>query len=125
MPAGGSRPPHQKRTGSAFGLSVFFDKQDVAFLQGTRRSFRSTSNAGRWVDTEFCEACGTSVSFTLELRPALVAITGGTFDTPSFWYDLDNFNFARTKPAWLAIPDGLTAWETADYDPEPKAYTEG
>jgi hypothetical protein len=107
----------QKRTGSAFGLTVYFKEGDIEFLQGSRRKYRLTSDAGRWIETEFCEVCGTTVTWTLELRPGLRAITGGTFDQPSFWYDVETFIFARSKPAWLTIPEGMEFHDTAPYYP--------
>ncbi|MEE8212852.1 MAG: GFA family protein [Acidiferrobacterales bacterium] len=107
----------QKRTGSALGLTVYFKESDVAFLQGALRKYRLTSDAERWIETEFCEVCGTTVTFTLELRPGLRAIAGGTFDQPTFWYDLEAFMFARSKPAWLTLPEGLEIHDTAPYHP--------
>jgi hypothetical protein len=105
----------QKRTGSAFGLSVYFDEGDVEFLKGSLRKHRLTSDTGRSVESEFCEVCGTTVTFILELRPGLRGIAGGTFDQPTFWYDLETFIFARSKPQWLTIPDGLEVHDTAPY----------
>ena len=97
----------QRRTGSAFGISVYFDKDDVVFSQGVMRKFRLVSDAGRWIEAEFCQTCGTTVTWTLELRPAYRGLSGGTFDEPAFWYKLEHFVFARTKPDWLTIPSGV------------------
>ena len=107
----------QRRTGSAFGLSVYFKESDVEFLQGTLRKYHLTSDTGRSVESEFCEVCGTTVTFTLELRPGMRGIAGGTFDQPTFWYDLETFIFARSKPGWLTIPNGLEVHDTASYHP--------
>lgn len=97
----------QRRTGSAFGISVYFDKDDVSFSQGVMRNHRFNSDAGRWIEAEFCETCGTTVTWTLEFLPDYRGIAGGTFDEPTFWYKLQRFAFARTKPDWLKIPEGL------------------
>ena len=97
----------QKRTGSALGISVYFDKADVVFLQGERATYRLVSDAGRWLETEFCPTCGTTVCWTMEFRLDYQGIAGGTFDPPTFWYDLERFVFARSKPDWLKIPDGV------------------
>ena len=107
----------QKRTGSAFSLSVYFDENDVEFLQGSLRKYRLTSDTGRRVESEFCEICGSTVTFTLELRAGLRGIAGGTFDKPTFWYGLETFIFASSKPPWLTIPEGLEVHETAPYRP--------
>ncbi len=107
----------QRRTGSAFGLSVYFNESDVEFLEGSLKKYRLTSDAGRWLETGFCEVCGTTVKWTLELRPGLTGIAGGTFDQPTFWYDVEVFNFARSKPEWLTIPEGVEVHDTAPYHP--------
>jgi hypothetical protein len=97
----------QRRTGSALGVSVYFLKADIAFLQGQLQAYRLTSDAGRWIETGFCVKCGTTVTWTLEFQPDLRGIAGGTFDPPTFWYELERFVFARSRPDWLAIPPGI------------------
>lgn len=97
----------QTRTGSALGVSVYFSKGDVTFFQGALKSYRLVSDAGRWIETKFCENCGTTVGWTLEFLPDYHGIAGGTFDPPTFWYTLERFVFARSKPDWLVIPDGI------------------
>jgi hypothetical protein len=101
----------QKRTGSAFGISVYFDESDVEITRGSLRAYRLTSDAGRWLQSEFCPTCGTTVSWTLEFLPGKRGIAGGTFDQPTFWYDLERFVFARSKPDWLTLPDHLEVYE--------------
>lgn len=107
----------QKRTGSAFGLTVYFEEKDIEFLQGTMQKYQTASDTGRKVESEFCEVCGTTVTFRLELREGWRAIAGGTFDQPTFWYDVETFIFARSKPDWLTIPEGLEVHDTAPYHP--------
>ena len=111
----------QKRTGSAFGLSIYFPEEEVSFLQGDLRRYRLTADSGRWLETGFCETCGSTVTWTAEARPGLVGIAGGTFDQPTFWYDLEGFVYARSKPAWLVLPDGLPVEQTASYASAPAA----
>ncbi len=71
------------------------------------RKYRFNSDAGRWIEAEFCETCGTTVTWTLEFLPDYRGIAGGTFDEPTFWYKLQRFGYARTKPDWLKIPERL------------------
>jgi hypothetical protein len=101
----------QKRTGSAFGISVYFQKSDVEITGGPLRTYRAWSDAGRWLDSEFCETCGTTVTWTLEFFPDFRGIAGGSFDRPTFWYELERFVFARTKPDWLQLPEGIEVHE--------------
>jgi hypothetical protein len=97
----------QKRTGSALGISVYFEESNVEILQGTLKSYLLVSDAGRRIESEFCETCGTTVTWTLEFLPGHRGLAGGTFDQPTFWYDLERFVFARSKPDWLTIPEGI------------------
>ena len=97
----------QKRTGSALGLSVYFEESNVEILQGSLKSYLLVSDAGRRIESEFCETCGTTVTWTLEFLPGHRGLAGGTFDQPTFWYDLERFVFARSKPDWLIIPEGI------------------
>ncbi|MCR9086121.1 MAG: GFA family protein [Rhodobacteraceae bacterium] len=92
-----------KRTGAPLGVSVYFLKEDVRFTQGALTPFRLTSDAGRWIESEFCGTCGTTVSWTLEFLPDFRGIAAGTFDTPSFWYRPQRYVFTRSKPDWLHL----------------------
>lgn len=99
----------QKRTGSAIGISVYFDKNDVD-IRGDLRKYRVSSDAGRWIESEFCVTCGSTVTWTLEFFPEYRGIAGGTFDPPAFWYELERLVFARSKPDWLGLPEHLEVW---------------
>jgi hypothetical protein len=111
----------QGRTGSALGVSVYFEKSAVAFTERASKSFRLVSDAGRWIETEFCETCGTTVGWTLEFLPDYQGIAGGTFDPPTFWYDLERFVFARSKPPWLTIPEGIEVCQAMPAGQSPRA----
>ncbi|MEZ5820046.1 MAG: GFA family protein [Xanthobacteraceae bacterium] len=97
----------QKRTGSALGVSVYFEKHDVVFTRGNPRLYRIRSDAGRSIQTQFCSDCGTTVGWTLEFLPDYQGIAGGTFDPPTFWFRPERFVFARSKPDWLAIAQDI------------------
>ena len=104
----------QKRTGSALGVSVYFRKPDVTFNEGAQDKlgcYRLTSDAGRPIDQEFCTTCGTALTWTLEFLPDFRGLAGGTFDRPTFWYRPQRFVFARSKPDWLHIPEGLEVYQ--------------
>jgi hypothetical protein len=86
---------------------MYFDKRAVMFVQGTLKAYRLVADSGRWIESQFCDNCGTTVAWTLEFLPDFHGIAGGTFDPPTFWYDLERFVFARSKPDWLTIPEGI------------------
>ncbi len=93
----------RKRTGSALGISVYFAEEDVEFTQESLGRHRLVSDAGRWIEQEFCTGCGSVLTWTLEFRPGYRGIAGGSFDDPAFWYTVQRYVYARSKPDWLEI----------------------
>ena len=51
----------QLRTGSAFGVSVYIDKNNVEKLSGKLQVFEYETESGTRITTEFCSNCGTTV----------------------------------------------------------------
>jgi hypothetical protein len=97
----------QTRTGSAIGISVYFLKGDVTINEDALGTYRLISDASRWIDQQFCRTCGTAITWTLQFQPDFRGIAGGTFDPPTFWYRLERFVFARSKPDWFVVPKGI------------------
>ena len=72
----------QRRTGSAFGVGVYFKKSDFELTRGDLKSYEHKSDeSGRWLRMEFCPACGTTVTWT------------------------------RSKQHWVPIPPGADTFE--------------
>jgi len=96
----------QRRTGSAFGLSVYFHAIDVVARTGAPTVYRWWSDKDRWLDFRFCPTCGTSVWWEAEFLPGKVGIAGALFDddTP---FAADGAYFCATKPDWVRFPDSL------------------
>lgn len=93
----------RKRTGSVLGVSVYFDKADVSWLRGEMQAYRAISDADRWLESQFCVNCGTSVTWTLEYFPDFQGIAGGTFDDLPDWLNPERYVYTRSKPEWLNI----------------------
>ncbi len=103
----------KQRTGSVYGVGVYFDEADVEFLQGTMRTYEFRSDeSGRWIRNEFCERCGTAVTWTLELRPGLRAIAGGTYDDPD-WFDIECHLWTRSARKDMCYPSAVQRFEQA------------
>ena len=101
------------RTGAAYGIGVYFPEHQVEFLQGTTRVYELRSDtSGRWIRNEFCPQCGTTVSWTLEMRPGLRAIAGGCFDDPD-WYRIQAHIWTRSARRDMSYPDDLPVHEQA------------
>ena len=64
----------QRRTGSAFGVSTYFPKDQVR-TEGPSKVYVRGSDSGRKVEFHFCPDCGTSVFWYAEvLRTTLVSL---------------------------------------------------
>ena len=95
----------QLRTGSAFGVSVYFPEDKCAKTSGELESYSYITESGNRVKIERCGNCGTSLFWRIDADTykGMVGIAGGTFDPPTFWYDLHREVFTRTKAAFCEI----------------------
>ena len=101
----------QRRTGSAFGVGVYFRKDDFELLQGELEAYEYRSDeSGRWLKMEFCPRCGTTVTWTLELFPDGRGVAGGSFDDPN-WLKVERHTWTRSKQHWVPIPPAVEQFE--------------
>jgi hypothetical protein len=70
----------KRRTGSAFGLSVPVDVEDIASFSGATTTYVRTAESGRDVEYEFCSTCGTTVRWRLHGASNRYIFAAGTFD---------------------------------------------
>ena len=96
----------QRRTGSTFGIGVFYDRDRVTVQGDDIRSFERGSASGSAVKFHFCGGCGSNVYWEPARAPALIGVAAGAFadsDLPgpeqSVW--------SRNKPTWMKLPDGV------------------
>ena len=80
-------------------------------LQGRLTTYEYRSDeTRRWLRTEFCPVCGTTVAHTTELRPGLRGISAGTLDDRD-WFRIDRHIWSRSARPWVAIPEGVEVYE--------------
>ena len=109
----------QRRTGSAFGIGIYFHDKDVEFLRGELKSYEHRSDeTQRWLRMQFCATCGNTVTWTAEALPGIRAIAGGSFDDPG-WLELNRHVWLRSAQKWVPIPDGVERFEHGSL-PAPK-----
>ena len=103
----------RRRTGAAYGIGLYFDDGDIAFNDQPRGSHQFNSDeTGRWIRNEFCPQCGTTVSWTLEMRPGLRAIAGGSLDDPN-GYTIAAHIWTRSARPDMCYPDHVEIHEQA------------
>ncbi len=99
------------RSGSPYGVGVYFNDKDVEITQGDIHTFEFRSDTtGRWIKNEFCPSCGSCISWTLEMRPGLRAVAGGSFDNPN-WYEIEAHIWTRSARSDMRYPDGMLIHE--------------
>jgi hypothetical protein len=99
----------QRRSGVAFTCNAFFRKGDVR-LEGDYRVYARDGGDGRKVNNHFCPTCGSTVCWTLDLRPNHYGIAVGAFNDPSFPAPRYSV-WEATKHSWVAVPDGAVRFE--------------
>jgi hypothetical protein len=95
----------QRGTGSAFAWRARFAKAAIR-IEGERRSWRRTNEAGQWMEQTFCPTCGTLLFMSAEAMPDHVVVSAGCFADPAFAAPA-TFYFSRHRPAWYAIDEGV------------------
>lgn len=94
----------QRRTGSAFGVGVYFKQDHFELLRGELKSYQHRSDeSGRWLRVEFCPKCGSTS-----------------------WIKVERHGWTRSKQPWVHIPPGVEQFEksaiqtTATAKPSPQ-----
>lgn len=103
----------KQRTGGAYGIGVYFKREDIEYLQGERQTFEfHSSQSGRWLRNEFCPKCGSSVAWTLEFRPGICGIAGGCYDDPD-WFDIEAHIWTESARSDMQYPDDMMVYHKA------------
>lgn len=100
----------QKRSGSAFGMSLFLDADALRISEGEIRTYQRTAESGRQVTVGICENCGTQIYGRPEWRPDTIVLKAGTLDDTS-WLVPDLHIWTASKQPWVIVPDGVEAHE--------------
>jgi hypothetical protein len=103
----------KQRTGAPYGVGVYLAEENVEFNEGKLETFEFfSSESGRWLRNQFCPVCGASVCWTLELRPGLVGIAGGTYDNPD-WFKIQAHIWTESARSDMVYPDDVAVHEKA------------
>ena len=68
----------KRRTGSAFGISAYFEDDQIVCYMGQARIYEKSSRFGDQ-KRYFCSLCGTTLYWTLGARAGYTGIAGGCF----------------------------------------------
>jgi hypothetical protein len=101
----------QKRTGAVFGTGAYYPRAKVA-ISGRSKTFGRTADSGRYLTNHFCPQCGTTVYWSLEMRPDHYGIAVGCFSDPQF-AGPKRAIYLECKHHWVAFPDDMPRFEQA------------
>ena len=89
----------QHRTGSAFGVSIYFQDDEVTLLSGTLDSFSYLTESGHSVKNERCSICGTNLFWTIDAPSyiGLKGVAGGIVRPPNILVQADKVGFLSFK----------------------------
>ena len=100
----------QRLTGSAYAVGIYFKESDVEILSGALKQYiYHAYEGGRWIRIQFCELCGTNITWIAESTPGERGIAGGTFDD-SNWVDVDTHSWTRSAHHSVSIPPGAVTF---------------
>ena len=94
----------KRRTGSAFGISAYFDRTAVVACEG-QTSIYAFHHASQGHDQarHFCVLCGTTLYWIVSTLPEMIGIAGGCFadeGLPEPTYSVSG----QKKECWVGLP---------------------
>lgn len=95
----------QQRTGSAFAVQARFPRAAVR-RHGEHTTYVRIGDSGGRMEAAFCPHCGSTVSYTVDAEPELVAIPVGAFADPAFPAP-EMSVYEERMHGWLHLDDAM------------------
>jgi hypothetical protein len=105
----------QKRTGGAFGLSMWIRRTAITTTKGETRADILVSADGRPRPGRICPRCGTRLWSEPPHRPGLAVVRPGTLDDTTWIRPMAHL-WTRSAQPWFVIPDGVPRYDTQPAD---------
>ncbi len=100
----------QRQSGSAFGMTMEVAESDFRLTQGEVNTFTLKSDAGRTKLGGFCPKCGSRIYNKSDGWPGKIFVKPGNLDETS-WLTPPIHLWTRRQQGWVAIPEGVEAYE--------------
>jgi hypothetical protein len=100
----------QKRSGSPFGTGAYFRKTEMK-VNGPSKTWQRRAQSGRALESHFCPDCGTTLYWTLEMRPDHVGVAFGAFESKlpdpirAIWTE-EQHHWVSFPEEWPHFPQG-------------------
>lgn len=95
----------QRRTGTAFALSMVVTRSSLELVKGDPQSYAIEMPDGRPKGGRFCAACSAHLWGEPRNFPQLVVIQPGTLDDTSWLRPIGHI-WTRSAQPWLSLPEG-------------------
>jgi len=95
----------QRRTGSPFGQQARWPEESVS-IEGAATTYTRVGDSGGTLRFRFCPTCGSTVYYTIDDMPGVVAVPVGAFGDPSFPAPRVSVYEAR-KHGWVKVPEEI------------------
>jgi len=105
----------QKRSGSAFGLSMWVPRGAIEITQGEPAALASRLGVGRAWRTRACAQCATRLWSEPGKYPEFAVMRPGTLDDTSWLVPVAHI-WTRSAQPWYAFPEGVARHETQPAD---------
>lgn len=100
----------QRRTGSAFSVAVFYERERVQVASGASETYERPSASGFPVTFHFCDRCGSNVYWEPARLPELIGVAIGAFADPDFPRPEQSV-WTRDKHGWFDLPGEIAQFE--------------
>lgn len=101
----------QRRTGSPFGVSAYFDKNEVR-TTGDLSLYKRNCDSGRSIRNHFCPNCGTTIHWVADFNRDFIGVAAGCFTDAEFPAPTRSV-FEKGKHHWVEIPSNVASFEEA------------
>lgn len=102
----------QKRTASAFGVSLQVPAESVTVEKGTAKTYRRMGDTGNPLEIHFCGDCSSSLFSKPEAWPHLTVVYAGTLDDPS-WVPIKANIWTDSALPWVHMEPGTERFPRA------------
>lgn len=106
----------QRRTGSAFALSMIVRRDDLEVSSGQTTGYSATLADGRTKSGQMCPTCGTRLWGTPAKHPHIAVVQPGTLDQPCGLAPIAHQWLSEAQP-WFTPPPGVAAYAEGPSDP--------
>lgn len=91
----------QRRTGSPYGVGAFYPAEAVD-VSGLSKVYTRPAESGGKVHNHFCPTCGSTVYWTADKLPKMIAVAVGALGDPDVSLPVRSI-FERSKHDWVQI----------------------